>query len=218
MPWFKKKDKPVEGFLPATIEVLDVINHLDDPVRVLINQEGQAFGPHVHACLTQESFDRQSKLYGAQGQDYVLGIAADYALQRAETQSLVLHGFPAGSFEISRENLESFREVIDSFCILYAHVRGKLSLDQAYDLLKEKTFFYLGEPMTGKAGSQFGFEVIDLPEVNQAVKLFLTPDNANNFNASQRPAIPVRLADFKAFLEPRYQVIIEPHRNYWLAI
>lgn len=214
--WLKKK-KEEPAFLTATLEALDFFNHLDDPVKVLINQDGQAFDHHVHACLTQESFEQAAKTYQAQGQDYVLGIAADYALQRTETQSLVLHGFPAGSFEVSREELETLRDVIESFCILYAQARNRMSPEQAYDLLKDKTFFYIGEPLTGVAGSRFGFETIDLEDGKTAVKLFLTPASANQFNASQLPVTPISLVDFKRFLEPDYQIIIEPHRNYWLV-
>lgn len=211
----KKKEEPI--FLPATLETLDFFNHLDDPVKVLINQDGQAFDHHVHVCLTQDSFEKTSKIYQAKGQDYVLGIAADYALQRTETQSLVLHGFPAGSFEVSREELETLRDVIESFCILYAQARNRMSPEQAYELLRHKTFFYIGEPLTGVAGSQFGFDTIELENGKTAVKLFLTPASANQFNAGQRPVTPVSLGDFKRFLEPDYQIIIEPHRNYWLA-
>lgn len=214
--WLKKK-KEEPAFLTATLEALDFFNHLDAPVKVLVNQDGQAFDQHVHVCLTQESFEEMSKVYGAQGQDYVLGIAADYALQRTETQSLVLHGFPAGSFELSREELETLRDVIDSFCILYAQARNRISPEQAYDLLKDKTFFYIGEPLTGVAGSRFGFETIELEGGKTAVKLFLTPASANQFNAAKRPVTPVNLADFHRFLVPRFQIIIEPHRNYWLA-
>ncbi|MET3558412.1 hypothetical protein ABID29_001537 [Streptococcus rupicaprae] len=215
--FFKKFSKPAgPAWLPATVESINLFDHLDDQVMVLVNQEGEPFDNHLHICLTQESFDMQSQVYKVQGKMYALGIAGDYALRLSNVRSVILHGFPAGSVEIPLDNLETLRDVIDSFCVMYAFARGQLSQEKAYDILRHKTVFYLGEPFLGRKGSTFGFETILREEGRESVKLFLTAQSASRYNAHNHPITPVELESIKQFVSGQFQVILEPHRNYWV--
>ena len=110
------------------------------------------------------------------------------------------------------------RDVVDSFCVLYAAARGKLPQEEARRLMGPKTVFFLGElPKTGKKGEIFGFVTLKR-EGYEAVKCFLTPASARKFNEAGRPVTPVRVADLERFVSGLFALIIEPHRNYWLEL
>ena len=110
------------------------------------------------------------------------------------------------------------KDVVDSFCILYAAARNTLPQEEARRLMGPKTVWFLGElPKTGKKGETFGFATLNR-EGYESVRCFLTPESAQKFNKEGCPITPARVADLEKFLEGTFALIIEPHRNYWLEL
>lgn len=215
MGFFSFKKKKEEEFFPVDIKALALHRQLDREVAILVKDDGQPLDHRIRVCLTQETLTEQLEILNCQFQVYALGIVLDYLLQNDEVTELALYGLPLGSILIKKTELLAYSEMIENFCILYAQARGRMTIEKAYSLLKNKTFFYLGEPFVPTKGKEFGFATLDY-EGQTAVKLFLSPESAQDYNDQNLPVTPILLRDLKAFTEGTFALIIEPHRNYWI--
>lgn len=221
MGLFDRKKGPV----PVTPEQMDAFEHLDQQVALAVRDGQINFQGTLHVCVTQAGLDRaMERLKPAGGQltacQSVLGQALDAVIQQPDLHDLILYGLAGNETEflLTEGSLEGMRDVVDSFCILYAAARGALPQEKAQDLMREKTVWFLGElPRTGKKGETFGFATIKR-EGYEAVRCFLTPESAGKFNREGCPVTPVRAADLEQFVAGTYALIIEPHRNYWLEL
>lgn len=217
--------KPGEAPVPATPEQLGLFEHLDQQAAIVVRDGQTNLQGRLHVCLTQEGFEKAAAALGLAGKNSgpyqaVLGMGLDTVLRQEGYQALVLYGLAGNQMEftLTREALEPMKDVVDSFCILYAAARGAMPQEEARRLMGAKTVFFLGElPKTGKKGETFGFATIRR-EGYESVRAFLTPDSARKFNREGHPVTPVRLADLVRFVEGVYAVIVEPHRNYWLEL
>lgn len=221
MGLFDRKKEAV----PVTPEQLDAFEHLDQQIALAVRDGEVNIGGTLYVCVTQAGLDRAMECLKPSGGQLavsrsVLGQALDAVIQQPDIHALILYGLAGNETEflLTEQSLEGMRDVVDSFCILYAAARGAMPQEKARELMGAKTVWFLGElPKTGQKGETFGFATIKR-EGYEAVRCFLTPESAGKFNREGYPVTPVRAADLERFVAGTYALIIEPHRNYWLEL
>lgn len=215
------------GLSNTTPEQLDLFEQLDRTVVLAVRDGQPIVDGAIHVCVTQAGYDKASAALARErpgqygGYQTALGLAVDTVIQQEGCRALVLYGLAGGQidFVLTKEDLLPLRDVVDSFCILYAAARGAMPQEKAQALMGEKTVWFLGElPKTGKEGEQFGFVTLRREGGYEAVRCFLTPESARKFNKEGHPVTPVRVKELAQFLEGTFALIIEPHRNYWLEL
>lgn len=221
-----RHDRPKQQYVSNTTpEQLDLFEQLDRTVALCIKEGSPLIGGALHLCVTQEGYDKAVAVLGLTGEgsgpyQAALGMGLDTVLQQEGYQALVVYGLAGNQmdFVLTKEDLEPMRDVVDSFCILYAAARGAMPLEQGRTLMESKTVYFLGElARTGRKGEIFGFATLKR-EGYASVRCFLTPESAQKFNKEGCPITPARVADLEKFLEGTFALIIEPHRNYWLEL
>lgn len=220
-------DRPKKRYVSnATPEQMDFFEQLDRTVAIAVKDGSPLIGGALHLCVTQEGYDRAAAVLGLTGESSgpyqaVLGMGLDTVLQQEGYEALVVYGLAGNQmdFVLAKEDLEPMRDVVDSFCILYAAARGAMPPEQAQTLMRPKTVWFLGElPKTGKKGETFGFATLKREGGYESVRCFLTPESARRFNREGYPVTPARVKDLEQFLMGTFALIIEPHRSYWLEL
>ncbi|RDU22609.1 hypothetical protein [Anaerosacchariphilus polymeriproducens] len=224
---FGSNKKQIERIFQSNVrlEQLGFMEQLDREVAVIMDNDTISIDKVVYMCITPDSLNQTVKeLMEKNKKQYtyaqtVLGIVVDNVIQQESNQVLIISGLLPRALIITKEDLLLLKDVIDSFCIMYAAARNNMNNDKAYDLLKEKTVYIIGTlllPNMNK-GDTFGIEIMRREVENgqeyEAVKCFLTKENAEKYNPSKREISPVTVAQIKEFYG---NVIIEPHRNYWI--
>ena len=214
----------------TTPEQLDLFEQLDRTVALCVKRGSPLIDGALHMCITQAGYDKAAAALGLTGKNSgpyqaALGMGLDTVLQQEGYRALVVYGLAGNQidFVLTKEDLEPLRDVVDSFCILYAAARGAMPQERAQALMREKTIWFLGDlPRTGRTGEHFGFVTIRRQGADgrgyEAVKCFLTRDSAQRYNDRQAPITPIRAADLESFVGYFYALIIEPHRSYWLEL
>lgn len=208
-----------------TPQQLDLFEQLDRTVVLCVKEGSPLIDGALHLCVTQAGYDKASAALGLTGEhsgpyQTVLGMGLDTVLQQEGYQALVVYGLAENQaeFVLTKEDLAPMKDVVDSFCILYAAARNTLPQEETRRLMGPKTVWFLGElPKTGKKGETFGFATLNR-EGYESVRCFLTPESAQKFNEEGYPVTPARVADLEKFLAGTFALIIEPHRNYWMEL
>ena len=94
------------------------------------------------AWLTQAAYEKAAAALGLTGENSgpcqaVLGMGLDTVLQQAGYEALVVYGLAGNQmdFVLTKGDLEPLRDVVDSFCILYAAARGAMPPEKARELM-----------------------------------------------------------------------------------
>lgn len=220
--------KPEKRYTSNTTPAqMDLFEQMDRTVILVVRDDQPIVDGAIHACVTQAGYDKAAAALAREGPgryggyQTALGLAVDTVIQQESCRALVLYGLAGGQidFVLTKEDLLPMRDVVDSFCILYAAARGAMPQEKAKTLMASKTVWLLGElPRTGTEGERFGFVTMEREGGYEAAKAFLTPESAQKFNREGRPVTPARVADLEHFLEGTFALILEPHRNYWLEL
>ena len=198
--------------VPLTIKHLNLFDHLEREVAVLVDDKGQPWGATLHVCLSQKSLEEKILHFKRRAAIFPLGQVIDFLLKN-NCERLNFYGFAMGDYALERTELEKIAYAIDTFCLLWTCHKEKLTQKAAFDLLKERTFYYLGTPILSGADSSFKFE-IDNQKGQENIKLFISEESAHRQNYRKLEAVPVNLAQFKLIVEGKYGLIIEPNRRY----
>lgn len=184
----------------------------------------QSSSPYdLNVSITQEHLDQKKQELeplGYQAVQLPLGMALDNVIQQPHYKNLILGGLAPDEIIVSKEELMPLKDIVDSFCIMYAAANNRLENSKAYELMKDKTVYFIGKLFTDfpKAGDEIAYLGIDRMASDgtpyEAVKCFLTEESAEKYNGEKRPVTPANLAYLKSFWGK--PVIIEPHRNYWI--
>lgn len=229
MGFFSNRGKKSRYVSNITPEQLGLFEQLDRTVLLAVKGGSPLIDGALHLCVTQAGYEKAAAALGLAGENSgpyqaALGMGLDTVLQQEGYEALVVYGLAGNQidFVLTKEDLAPMKDVVDSFCILYA-ARGAMPQEKACALMGPKTVWFLGElPRTGKKGETFGFATIRREGADgrryEAVKCFLTQDSAQKFNDRQLPITPVQTAALESFVEGLYALIIEPHRNYWLEL
>ena len=177
----------------------------------------------MNVSITQEHLDQKKQELeplGYQAVQLPLGMALDNIIQQPYYKNLIIGGLASDEIMVSKEELIPLKDIVDSFCIMYAAANNRLENGKAYELMKDKTVYFIGKLLTDslKKGDEISYMGIERESADgtsyEAVKCFLTKESAEQYNDAKRPVSHANLAYLKAFWGN--PVIIEPHRNYWI--
>ena len=112
--------------------------HFDQQVAILIRDSSPIIDGAIHMCMSAEAMKQkidEDKAKDASvklaGMSTVVGIALDNAIRNEQAEALVMYGFDAPMpLVITKQDLEPLRDVVDSFCAMYAYACGKLDLEK----------------------------------------------------------------------------------------
>lgn len=139
--------------------------------------------------------------------------------QENSIHDLVIDGLTPLSLYITHEDLQPLKDVVDSFCIMYACVCNNISNEKAANLMTNKQIFFLGNMPTLKEGTKFGIETVKRNKDGkeyESITIFLTEEQAQKYNANNLPVSTCSLSDLARFYKGLFNFIIEPHCNYWV--
>ena len=205
------------------IENLGLFEQLDRTVVAFFKNQESTNPYDLNISITQEHFDKKRQELeplGLQAVQIPLGMALDNVIQQAHFKALIIGGIAPEEIIVSKEALMSMKDIVDSFCIMYAAANNRLENSKAYELMKNKTVFFIGKLLTDdlKNGDEISYMGIERESADgtsyEAVKCFLTKESAEQYNDSKKPVSPANIAYLQAFWGK--PVIIEPHRNYWI--
>ena len=205
------------------IENLGLFEQLDRTVVAFFKNQESTNPYDLNISITQEHFDKKRQELeplGLQAVQIPLGMALDNVIQQAHFKSLIIGGLAPEEIILSKEALMSMKDIVDSFCIMYAAANNRLENSKAYELMKDKTVYFIGKLLTDipQRGDEIAYMGIDRTANDgtpyEAVKCFLTKESAEKYNEEKRPVSPVNLTYLKSFWGK--PVIIEPNRNYWI--
>lgn len=205
------------------IEKLGLFDQLDRVVVAFFKNQETTNPYDLNISITQEHFDKKKQELeplGYQAVQLPLGMALDNVIQQAHFKALIIGGLAPDEIIVSKEELMPLKDIVDSFCIMYAAANNRLENSKAYGLMKDKTVYFIGKLLTDNPhkGDEIAYMGIDRTASDgtsyEAIKCFLTKESAENFNSEKRPVSSANLAYLKSFIGK--PVIIEPHRNYWI--
>ena len=209
--------------MKVPVENLGLFEQLDRIVVAFFRKQ-QASSPYdLNISITQEHLDQKKQELeplGYQAVQLPLGMALDNVIQQPYYTNLVIGGLAPDEIMVSKEELIPLKDIVDSFCIMYAAANNRLENSKAYELMKDKTVYFIGKLFTDfpKAGDEIAYLGIDRIASDgtpyEAVKCFLTEESAEKYNGEKKPVTSANLAYLKSFWGK--PVIIEPHRNYWI--
>ena len=209
--------------MKVPVENLGLFDQLDRTVVTFFKKQQSSSPYDLHISITQEHFDQKKQELeplGYQAVQLPLGMALDNVIQQPHYKNLIIGGLAPDEIIVSKEELMPLKDIVDSFCIMYAAANNRLENSKAYELMKDKTVYFIGKLLTdsSREGDEIAYMGIDrkAPDGSsyEAVKCFLTEESAEKYNGEKRPVTPANLAYLKSFWGK--PVIIEPHRNYWI--
>ena len=205
------------------LENLGLFEQLDRTVVAFFKNQESTNPYDLNISITQEHFDKKRQELeplGYQAVQLPLGMALDNIIQQPHYKNLILGGLAPDEIIVSKEELMPLKDIVDSFCIMYAAANNRLEHSKAYEFMKDKTVFFIGKLLTDdlKNGDEISYMGVERESADgtsyEAVKCFLTKESAEQFNDSKKPISSANLAYLQAFWGK--PVIIEPHRNYWI--
>ena len=209
--------------MKVPVENLGLFEQLDRIVVAFFRKQ-QASSPYdLNISITQEHLDQKKQELeplGYQAVQLPLGMALDNVIQKPYYTNLIIGGLIPDEIMVSKEELMPLKDIVDSFCIMYAAANNRLENSKAYELMKDKTVYFIGKlfadfPKTGDDIAYLGIDRIASDGTQyEAVKCFLTEESAEKYNGEKKPVTSANLAYLKSFWGK--PVIIEPHRNYWI--
>ena len=114
-------------------------------------------------------------------------MALDNVIQQPHYENLIIGGLAPDEIIVSKEELIPLKDIVDSFCIMYAAANNRLENSKAYELMKDKTVYFIGKLFTDfpKAGDEIAYLGIDRIASDgtpyEAVKCFLTEESAEKY-------------------------------------
>lgn len=196
----------------VTLEHLDLFDHLDRDVAVLVDDNGQPWGETIIVCLSQASLEQNILAYQKRATVFVLGEVIDFLWCNNRT-AIALYGFSTGDYLIKRSELARAKETVKHFLPLLACKRQKLTTEETFEALKDQTVYYLGSPVLKSPESGFGFATLTKMG-DDYIELFLSPESAAKYNPSHLTAVPVVLGNLQMIVSGKYRLAIEPQRKY----
>lgn len=206
----------------VTVECMNFFEQLDRTVAILSINNNIEIKKALHICITKEALNIAKKELDNEEKIEIvkvpLGLAIDNVIHQDNYEALIIYGLFNKPAIIIKEDFKVLEDIIDTYCILHAVSNKTLEKEKAFEFLKNKDMYIIGTLPTEnmKAGDKFGFEVMkrkNEQEEYEVIKCFITKESANKYNANKLPITTIKLIDIFNLFE---NIIIEPHRNYWV--
>lgn len=219
---------------------LGLFDAFDRDVMVMQRDEEEVFDDAIHVFLEKEYYDayvakatKYSKHRYAYHEDKMGEVI--YQVFDEQIPGMVIHMQAASEtaknvlFEekyLSAEDLRQVADVADSYHLMFAAATERKSKEEAIKALWAKDVYIIGNlpPMRKPANPEekITFELMTMKRKREdeteyeALKVFLTGQSAMRFNPDKKPVNKYKLGMLSQFVRGRLQVVVEPHRNYYL--
>lgn len=225
---------------------LRLFEGFDKDVMVMQRDEKEVFDEAIHVFFDREYYDayvalavKYSKHQYAYHEDKLGEIV--HQIFDEKIPGLVLHmstnpdapkNILGDEKYIAARELLGLRDAADSYHALYTVSIERGSKEDAVAHLWTKNVYIIGQlpdaRFQPKEGEKTVFELMTMRRKNdgsqadpedydyESLKVFLTMDSAMHFNPDKKPVNKYKLAMLAQLVRGRLQIIIEPHRGYWL--
>ena len=176
------------------VENLGLFEQLDRIVVAFFRKQQSSSPYDSNVSITQEHLDQKKQELeplGYQAVQLPLGMVLDNVIQQPYYKNLIIGGLAPEEIIVSKEELIPLKDIVDSFCIMYAAANNRLENSKAYELMKDKTVYFIGKLFTDfpKAGDEIAYLGIDRIASDgtpyEAVKCFLTEESAEKYNSEK---------------------------------
>lgn len=235
-----KRCKKVERKSNITTWQLGLFDAFDRDVMVMQRDEEEVFDEAIHVFLEKEYYDayvakasKYSQHRYAYHEDKMGEVI--YQIFDENIPGMVIHMQAQAEvsknvlFEeryLSAEDLRQVADIADSYHMMFAAATERKSKEEAIAALWAKDMYIIGNlpPMQKPANPEekITFELMTMKRKREdeteyeALKVFLTGQSAMKFNPDKKPVNKYKLGMLSQFVRGRLQVVIEPHRNYFL--
>lgn len=224
---------------------LRLFDGFDKDVMVMQRDEEEVFDDAIHVFFEKEYYDAyvaNAVKYSSHRYAYhedKLGEVVNQIFEE-DIPGLVFHISTAESVPknmlcdekyIASKELLALKDAADSYHYLYTAATGRCSREEAIARLWTKNVYIIGHipdfRVPPKEGEKQVFELMTMKrkkdgEVTadeydyESLKVFLTFDSAMQCNPDKKQVNRYKLAMLSQLVRGKLQVVIEPHRNYWL--
>ncbi|MCI8315573.1 MAG: hypothetical protein HFH74_11160 [Lachnospiraceae bacterium] len=225
---------------------LRLFEGFDKDIMVMQRDEEEVFDDAIHVFFEKEYYDAYvAKAVKYSSHQYAyhedkLGEVVNQIFEE-EIPGLVLHmstnenapkNVLCDEKYIASKELLALKDAADSYHILYMASIKRCAQEEAIARLWTKSVYIIGQVpdlrVQPKEGEKPVFALMTMRRKKnggeatqedydyESVKVFLTADSAMHFNPDKKPINKYKLAMLSQIVKGRLQVIVEPHRNYWL--
>lgn len=230
----------------VTVWQLGLFDGLDRDVMVMQRDEQEVFDNAIHVFFEREYYDayvNKAKKYSEHRYAYhedKLGEVI-YQIFDEEIPGMVFHvstqpeapkNMLCEEKYISAEDLMGIYDAVENFHYMYTVSIERMSKEEAVAKLWTKNVFIIGNlPDFRKKPDSQEKQTIELMTMRrkadgsnataedydyESLKVFLTSGSAMRFNPDKKPVNRYKLSLLAQFVKGRFQIVIEPHRNYYL--
>lgn len=226
-----------------TVWQLHLFEGLDKDIMVMQRDEEEVFDEAIHVFFEKEYYDayvNKAKKYSSHRYAYhedKLGEVI-YQIFDEKIPGLVLHISTAQEGPknvlcdekyLSAKDLRVIEDAADSYHYMYTAATQRMPKEEAIARLWTKDVFIIGhlpdfrntkekqtiELMTMKRKKD-GSAATDTEFDYESLKVFLTAESAMKYNPDKKPVNRYKLSVLANFVKGRFQIVMEPHRNYWV--
>lgn len=229
----------------VTVWQLGLFDGFDRDVMVMQRDEEEVFDGAIHVFFEKEYYDsyvNKAKKYGEHRYAYhedKLGEVV-YQIFDEEIPGMVFHvstqpdapkNMLCEEKYIAVEDLMGLHDVVENYHYMYTAAIERMPKEEAIAKLWTKNVFIIGSLPNFKKNNSDEKQTFEMMSMRrkkdgsmasaedydyEALKVFLTSGSAMSFNPDKKPVNRYKLALLSQFVKGRLQIIIEPHRNYYL--
>ena len=202
---------------------LQLHDHLDQVVGVLRFEEEMSHEGIVHIFITPDSMNLwlntyKKELEGINTSHFSerLGLILNCIINDPKLDGLSIVGLSPQQLYVSRSDLISIKDIVDSFTILFAYATKKMTRKDAAVRLAKRELYFLGSMPDGDK-EDYGALTMKRyagTHVYEAIKLFICPEHAMRFNEKKLPVSKCKLYDMAKLYTSSFNYTVEPHCNY----
>jgi len=236
----------VERKTNISVWQLQLFEGFDKDIMVMQRDEQEVFDDAIHVFFDKEYYDAyvaRAGKYGTHAYAYhedKLGEVVNQIFDE-HIPGLVLHistdsqtpkNVLVDEKYIAAGELIGLKSIADSYHFLYMTSIDRCVKEDAIARLWIKDVFIIGQiPHPGmklKEGEKPVFELMTMKRKKgnekvtledfdyESLKVFLTAESAMRFNPDKKPVSKYKLSMLSRVVKGRFQIVIEPHRNYWM--
>ena len=133
------------------VESLGLFEQLDRTVVAFLKKKPSPNPDNFYVSISAEDYEKKKEEFEKSGYQAVklpLGMALDNVIQQSSFQNLVIGGLYMVDIFVPKEDLLPLKDLVDSFCIMFAAANNRIENIKAYDLMKSKTVYFIGKLFT----------------------------------------------------------------------
>ena len=124
------------------VESLGLFERLDRTVVAFLKKKPSPNPDNFYVSISEEDYEKKKEEFEKSGYQAVklpLGMALDNVIQQPSFQNLVIVGLYMVDIFVPKEDLMPLKDLVDSFCIMFAAANNRIENIKSYDLMKSKT-------------------------------------------------------------------------------